>query len=95
MIAQRISQPAPETDYVQPREYHYTNPPGPGEINASSPHGNPAPNRGIIPVDNMYDFQINRFFPDNAYFVRGNVNVTLGTQNLALQAYAQAGGKVV
>ena len=63
-------------------------------ISNLSPSGNPAPNRGIVPIGNMYDFQINRFNPDTPYFVRGNVDANLFTNNLALQAYTLAGGKI-
>lgn len=62
--------------------------------NMLSPEGNPAPNRGIIPIENMYDFQTARYFPETPYFVRGNVDVLLPIRNLALQAFTQAGGSV-
>lgn len=65
---------------------------GTGPVTALSPTGNPAPNRGIVPIGNMYDFQIMQFNPDTPYFVRGNVDVNLFTNNLALQAYVKAGG---
>lgn len=42
----------------------------------------------------MYDFQIMQFNPDTPYFVRGNVDTNLFTNNLSLQAYVLAGGKV-
>jgi hypothetical protein len=68
--------------------------PGAPPLTQLSPSGNPAPNRGIVPIGNMYDFQISRFNPDTPYFVRGNVDTNLFTNNLALQAYTLAGGKI-
>jgi hypothetical protein len=56
--------------------------------------GNPAPSRGLLPVELMYDFNIYRFNPESPHFIRGLVDVNNTIRDTALQAYAQAGGKV-
>jgi hypothetical protein len=94
-IEQRIANPQSEENFIRPIPIsHASIPVGGGPVNALSPNGNPAPNRGIVPIGNMYDFQVNQFNPDTPYFTRGNVDSNLFTNNLALQAYVLAGGKI-
>lgn len=53
----------------------------------SIPSGNPAPHRGLAPIEYQYDFDIHYFHPHSAYFVRSSVDVNTQIRNLALQAF--------
>jgi hypothetical protein len=94
LINERISNPENDLNYNHPIPVNHPGPVGSGPINSLSPDGNPAPNRGIFPIENMYDEQIYRFFPATPYFVRANVDVNLSVRNLALQAYVRSGGTI-
>jgi hypothetical protein len=77
-IGERVGQPV--SGVVQ------HNSPGNNSLSTLSPIGNIAPNRGIVPIQYMYDFDINRLFPASPTFVRGFLGIRALTQNLALQA---------
>ena len=51
--------------------------------------GNPAPNRGLIPIEYMYDFHVDRFHPDRPQFTRGTVDTNSFTRNTALLALSK------
>jgi len=79
-----------------PQSVWNANAPAPisGNITPLSPPGNPAPNRGLLPPEFMYDFATERFYPTGPQFVRGAVDTTTPVRNLALQAASAAGIKL-
>lgn len=64
------------------------------ESNPLSMPGNPAPTRGLLPPELMYDFDIARFNPESPRFFRGLIDVSNTIRDTALQAFAKAGGTV-
>lgn len=50
--------------------------------------GNPAPNRGLTPLEYMYQFDTDRTYPNKFTFRRRSVDGVYQTRNTALQALA-------
>jgi hypothetical protein len=92
-IRTRLSSQNPGLRFSSPTPRPIPSPPVHSTLSLSL-HGNPAPTRGLLPVELTYDFYQQHFNPDGPNFTRGLADLSNTIRNTALQALANSGVKI-